>query len=77
MTTKRTRTIVEDLEQTLLQLMREHRITHDEYRYATDILVSSVKAGEPAHHRCDRLACLPDLTAIPGSNLCVRLHAGP
>ena len=46
MTTKRTRTIVEDLEQTLLQFMRKHRITHDEYRYATDILVSSVKAGE-------------------------------
>jgi catechol 1,2-dioxygenase len=46
MTTKRTRTIVEDLEQTLLQFMRKHKITHDEYRYATDILVSSVKAGE-------------------------------
>jgi len=26
MTTKRTRTIVEDLEQTLLQFMRKHRI---------------------------------------------------
>jgi catechol 1,2-dioxygenase len=46
MTTERTRTIVEDLEQTLLQFMRKHKITHDEYRSATDILVGTVKAGE-------------------------------
>jgi catechol 1,2-dioxygenase len=46
MTMERTRTILEDLEQTLLQFMRKHKITHDEYRRATDILVGTVKAGE-------------------------------
>jgi len=46
MTTERTRTILEDLERTVLQFMRKHKITHDEYRYATDILVATVKAGE-------------------------------
>jgi catechol 1,2-dioxygenase len=46
MTTKRTRNILEDLEQTLLQFMRKHKITHDEYRCATDILIGTVKAGE-------------------------------
>ena len=46
MSTERTRTILEDLERTLLAFMRKHKITHDEYRYATDILVATVKAGE-------------------------------
>ncbi|QJP13462.1 catechol 1,2-dioxygenase [Starkeya sp. ORNL1] len=46
MTVERTRLILEDLEQTLLQFMRKHKITHDEYRRATDILISTVKAGE-------------------------------
>lgn len=46
MTTERTRTLLEDLEQTVLQFMRKHKITHDEYRCATDILVATVKAGE-------------------------------
>jgi hypothetical protein len=46
MTTDRARIILEDLEQTLLEFMRKHRITHDEYRCATDILVATVKAGE-------------------------------
>jgi catechol 1,2-dioxygenase len=46
MTNERTRTILEDLERTLLQFMRKHKITHDEYRCATDILVATVKAGE-------------------------------
>jgi catechol 1,2-dioxygenase len=46
MTTERTRTILDDLEQTLLNFMRKHKITHDEYRCATDILVATVKAGE-------------------------------
>jgi catechol 1,2-dioxygenase len=46
MNIERTRTILEDLERTLLQFMRKHAITHDEYRRATDILVDSVKAGE-------------------------------
>jgi catechol 1,2-dioxygenase len=46
MTTERARIILEDLEQTLLQFMRKHKVTHDEYRCATDILVASIKAGE-------------------------------
>ncbi len=46
MTIERTRLILEELEQTLLQFMRKHKITHDEYRRATEILVSTVKAGE-------------------------------
>jgi catechol 1,2-dioxygenase len=46
MTAERTRTILEDLEQTLLRFMRKHKITHDEYRCATDIRVGTVKAGE-------------------------------
>jgi hypothetical protein len=39
MSIKRTVNILEDLEQTVLQFMRKHKITHDEYRRATDILV--------------------------------------
>jgi catechol 1,2-dioxygenase len=46
MDTERIRTVVEDLERLLLDFMRRHRITHEEYRCATDILVGSVKAGE-------------------------------
>lgn len=46
MVTTRARIILEDLEQTLLQFIRKHKITHDEYRCATDTLVASVKAGE-------------------------------
>ena len=46
MTNNRTRTVLEDLERTLLQFMRKHKITHDEYRRATDIIVATVKAGE-------------------------------
>jgi catechol 1,2-dioxygenase len=42
----RVKTVVEDLERLLLDFMRKHRITHHEYRCATDILVGSVKAGE-------------------------------
>jgi len=42
---ERTVNILEDLEQTVLQFMRKHEITHDEYRRATDILVATVKAG--------------------------------
>jgi catechol 1,2-dioxygenase len=43
---ERGRIILEDLEQTLLEFIRKHQITHDEYRCATDTLVASVKAGE-------------------------------
>ncbi|MBN3787665.1 dioxygenase [Burkholderia sp. Ac-20353] len=46
MNSNRLRTVVEDLEQVLLTFMRKHRITHEEYRIATDLLVSTVKAGE-------------------------------
>jgi hypothetical protein len=43
---ERGRIILGDLEQTLLEFIRKHEITHDEYRCATDTLVASVKAGE-------------------------------
>jgi catechol 1,2-dioxygenase len=46
MTIERTKTILEDLERTLLRFMRKHKITHEEYRRATDVLVATVKAGE-------------------------------
>ena len=46
MVNERARNILEDLEQTLLQFVRKHKITLDEYRCATEILVDSVKAGE-------------------------------
>ena len=46
MISERIRFILEDLEETLLQFIRKHEITHEEYRCATDILVASVKAGE-------------------------------
>jgi catechol 1,2-dioxygenase len=42
----RIRTVVEDLEQTLLDFIRKHRVTHAEYRAATDIILAEVKAGE-------------------------------
>ena len=46
MSKDRIKIVVEDLERLLLDFMRKHGITHDEYRIATDILVSTVKAGE-------------------------------
>ena len=42
----RLKTVVEDLERTLLGFIQKHRITHEEYRLATEFLVGSVKAGE-------------------------------
>ncbi len=38
--------VIEAFEQTVLAFMREHRITHDQYRLVTDMIISSVKAGE-------------------------------
>lgn len=38
--------VVEDLERTLLEFIRRHHITHEEYRQATGLLTASVKAGE-------------------------------
>lgn len=46
MTNERVKTVVEDLEQVLLEFIRKHRITHDDYRAATDLIVAEVKAGE-------------------------------
>lgn len=46
MTIERARSILVDLEQTLLRFIRKHKITHDEYRHATGVLVATVKAGE-------------------------------
>jgi catechol 1,2-dioxygenase len=46
MTDDRVKAVVEDLERLLLDFMRKHRITHEEYRCATDILIGTVKAGE-------------------------------
>lgn len=38
--------VIEDLERTLLDFIQRHRITHEEYRQATDLITSSVKQGE-------------------------------
>jgi catechol 1,2-dioxygenase len=46
MTNDRVLSVVEDLERTLLEFIRKHRITHEEYRRATDLIVAEVKAGE-------------------------------
>jgi catechol 1,2-dioxygenase len=46
MSNDRVKALVEDLERLLLDFMRKHRITHEEYRLATVILVGTVKAGE-------------------------------
>jgi catechol 1,2-dioxygenase len=46
MSNDRVKTVVEDLEKLLLEFMRKHHITHDEYRLATEILISTVKKGE-------------------------------
>ncbi|MBO4256206.1 dioxygenase family protein [Streptomyces griseorubiginosus] len=39
-------TLVEDLERTLLDFIRKHHVTHDEYRAATDLIIAEVQAGE-------------------------------
>jgi catechol 1,2-dioxygenase len=46
MANERVKTVVEGLERLVLDFMRKHRVTHDEYRAATDILVQMVKVGE-------------------------------
>lgn len=46
MTNSRVLTVVEDLERTLLQFIRKHGITHEEYRIATDLIIAEVLAGE-------------------------------
>jgi catechol 1,2-dioxygenase len=39
-------TVIEDLERTLLEFIRKHRITHTEYRATTDLIIAEVLAGE-------------------------------
>lgn len=46
MTNQRIKTVVEDLERTLLEFVRKHNITHSEYRAATDLVLAEVAAGE-------------------------------
>jgi len=46
MSNERLIAIVEDLKQVLQNFMRVHRINHDEYRMATDVIIDSIKAGE-------------------------------
>ena len=46
MSNQRVVSVVEDLEKTMKEFMRKHKITHEEYRIATDIFIQSVKAGE-------------------------------
>ena len=42
----RVKSVIEDLVRLIIEFMRKHHITHDEYRVATDLLVQTVKAGE-------------------------------
>jgi catechol 1,2-dioxygenase len=46
MSDDRVETILLDLEQTLLAFLQKHKISHDEYRRATELMVATVKAGE-------------------------------
>lgn len=46
MRNERVATVVEDLERLLADFIRKHGITHDEYRAATDLILSEVRAGE-------------------------------
>ena len=46
MSNQRLLEVVEDLERTILETIREHRVTHDEYRQATDLLIASIMEGE-------------------------------
>lgn len=46
MTSNRVVDVVEDLERTLVEFIRKHRINHREYRVATSLLIESIKRGE-------------------------------
>lgn len=46
MANDRVRAVVEDLERMLVEFIRKHRITHAEYRAATDVIIAGVQAGE-------------------------------
>ncbi len=42
----RLKTVLLDLEQTLLSFIAKHKINHAEYRLATDLIIATVKEGE-------------------------------
>ncbi|RJF88609.1 catechol 1,2-dioxygenase [Oleomonas cavernae] len=42
----RAQELVEGLQKTIFEFMREHKVTHDEYRVATDLLAETIQAGE-------------------------------
>ncbi|MDQ1528248.1 MAG: catechol 1,2-dioxygenase [Actinomycetota bacterium] len=46
MSSQRRLEVVEDIERTMLELIRKHQITHEEYRAATDLVIASIKEGE-------------------------------
>jgi catechol 1,2-dioxygenase len=46
MTYNRVVAVAEDLERAILTTIRRHRVTHEEYRQATDLLVATVSQGE-------------------------------
>jgi catechol 1,2-dioxygenase len=46
MSNQRLLEVVEDIERTMLELIRKHQITHEEYRAATDLLIASINEGE-------------------------------
>jgi catechol 1,2-dioxygenase len=46
MSNQRLLEVVGDVERTLLELFRKHRVTHDEYRAATDLVIASIREGE-------------------------------
>lgn len=46
MTNQRVLEVVEALEKTVQNFIREHQVTHAEYRQATDIIIDSIKSGE-------------------------------
>jgi catechol 1,2-dioxygenase len=45
-TNQRLLEVVEDIERTILELIRKHGITHEEYRAATELVIASIKEGE-------------------------------
>lgn len=46
MPNERALAVISDLERTLVEFICKHRITHDEYRQATDLIIAEVRAGE-------------------------------
>lgn len=38
--------VMEDLERTLIEFIRKHRVDHHQYRVVTDLIIDSIKAGE-------------------------------